>query len=644
MGYDETKMINSDFLNEPLNYLMYIDSIEKYGDNSYMFDQDSISKKKFRELISKSSVLYTHKNIHACLIRNLKSDDLYYFFKNHKNLGECLNLLAGDDYFSKGNFNTVCEYMNMEAIRVMNDEFLHAFGIVIEEILASDKAFEWINARFGVDLSSYDSLEDVILDDDGWKLMLSSSPLMACCSTTQWFDKMVVQAQYKRIWRTSTGDYYDDAGIHYTTSGESDGANISADALKVMIDNRLVTEDKLTLMDSAYKRLKEALYWFAQHESVNSLKNYRELLQIFVSDENCCQYLADYPDILTDCLEDLEFAKQIFGSELAFNKIASSHDATEALVNFIGNIQTSYDCLNSIKNNIAVIPQNSERIYNSDSLKDEVNETIDVINKTMSDINSCQTFVYTTNDLINSYTSDEGFANRLFSNSNFVTWCTSNQSFVDHFVNNQTMITALCNNSTTMPIACQNTVFCNSMAASSVAMNAIIANANTLNTVVTSSVAMNAIIANANTLNTVVTSSVTMNAIAASSVAMNAIVNSPVAREALYNNASVTEPILQASPVALNVMRSNAVQVNSYIGASATDLYPGKAFVFEVWCDAYVSNSFSIRECVVGDRILSIAEGFNTKHVPINKFINNLYISSNYGSTQQQQYAIIFKI
>ena len=493
MGYDETKMINSDFLNEPLNYLMYIDSIEKYGDNSYMFDQDDVSKKKFRELISKSTVLYTHRNIHKCLIRNLKSDDLYYFFKNHKNLGECLNLLHGEGYFSKGNFNTVCEYMNMEAIRIMNDEFLHGFGLVVEEILESDKAFEWINARFGVDLSKFDSLSAAILDEEGWKLMLSSSPLMACCSTTQWFDKQVVQAQYKRIWRTSSGDYYDDGGIHYTSAGETDGANITTDALKVMKDNKLVTEDKLTLMDSAYKRLKEALYWFAQHESVNSLKNYRELLEIFVSDENCCQYLADYPDILTDCLEDREFANQIFGSELAFNKIASSHDATEALVNFIANIQTSYDCLQTIKTNLALIPQNSDKIYNSDPLKDEVNDTLDVVNQTMADINACQTYNNTTMDLINSHTSDEKFASRLFSNSNFVTWCTENSTFVNNFVSNKTMITALCTNEVTMPIACQNSTFCNAIGASSVDIGVIASSTTVKNAVFASTTALNAL-------------------------------------------------------------------------------------------------------------------------------------------------------
>ena len=638
MGYDETKMINSDFLNEPLNYLMYIDSIEKYGDNSYMFDQDDISKKKFRELISKSAILYTHKNIHACLIRNLKSDDLYYFFKNHKNLGECLNLLHGGDYFSKGNFNTVCEYMNMEAIRIMNDEFLYAFGMIIEEILKSDKAFEWINARFGVDLSSFDSLSTAILDEEGWKLMLSSGPLMACCSTSQWFNKEVVQAQYKTIWVSSSGDYYDDDGIHYTASGEADGANISTDALKVMKDNKLVQQSYLTLMDSAYKRLKEALYWFAQHESVNSLKNYRELLQIFVGDENCCQYLADYPDILTDCLEDREFANQIFGSELAFNKIASSHDATEALVNFIANIQTSYDCLQTIKTNLALIPQNSDKIYNSDPLKDEVNDTLDVVNQTMADINACQTYNNTTMDLINSYTSDEKFASRLFSNSNFVTWCTENSTFVKNFVSNKTMITALCTNATTMPIACKSSVFCNAMAASSVAMNAVAASSVAMNAVAASSVAMNAVAA----------SSVAMNAVAASSVAMNAVVNSPVAREALYNNASVTEPILQTSPVALNAMRSNAVQVQCQFNGHYNTLYDGRAFVFEVWQSYGRSGGYSLSHgnYIIGDQIQKIT--FNdcdsTNRHPVNKFASTVVVNSDNPNNAWANAELIFKI
>ena len=92
MSFVDVKLLNSDFLNEPLNYLTYIDSIEKYGDNSYMFNQTEKTKSLIRDLISNSTLLFQDKNINECLIRNLKSDDLYYFFKNNKKLGQCLNM------------------------------------------------------------------------------------------------------------------------------------------------------------------------------------------------------------------------------------------------------------------------------------------------------------------------------------------------------------------------------------------------------------------------------------------------------------------------------------------------------------------------------------------------------------------------
>ena len=675
MGYAEVKTINSDFQNEPLNYLQYIDNIEKYGDASYVFKQADVPKKIFRELISKSTLLFTHDTIYKTLIKNLKSDDLYYFFKNHKKLGECLNMLLGVNAFSSGDFNSVCEYMNMTAIRDLNDEFLHAFSLVVEEILKSDNALPWIKDRFGVDLSSYSTLSEAILSAEGWEAMLKSGPCMACLSTTQWFNKEVFQDQYKRIWRTSNSDYYDDNGTHYTSEGTADGADISTDALKVMKDNHLVTEDRLALMDSAHKRLKDALYWFAQNESVSALKNYRELLEIFVSDEQCCQYLADYPDVLTDCLEDLEFANQIFGSSLAFNKIASSHDATEALVNFIANIQVSYDCLNTIKSSLALIPQNSSRIYNSEPLRDKVNATLDDVNKTMTDITACQKFNNTTHDLINTYTSDENFASRLFSNTNFVTWCTENATFVNNFVSNRTMITVLCTNATTMQIACRSTTFCNAMSASSVAMNAVatssvamaavIANTNALNTVVASSVAMNAVaassvamnavaassvamaavIANTNALNTVVASSVAMNAIAASSVAMNAVATSSVARTALYNSASVVEPILAKSPTALNALKNTSSQVatvstDSYVGMDS--MYDGKAFVLEVWnarSDGGAIQNHGVY--IIGNNLLTC--DCSVTHTQVNKFASHVAAYNNL-SEYYISYALIFKI
>ena len=74
------------------------------------------------------------------------------------------------------------------------------------------------------------------------------------------------------------------------------------------------------------------------------------------------------------------------------------------------------------------------------------------------------------------------------------------------------------------------------VAASQVAMAAVIGNATALNAVVTSSVAMAAVIGNSTALNAVVSSSTAMAAIASSSTARTAITNSATAKNALASS------------------------------------------------------------------------------------------------------------
>ena len=93
-------------------------------------------------------------------------------------------------------------------------------------------------------------------------------------------------------------------------------------------------------------------------------------------------------------------------------------------------------------------------------------------------------------------------------------------------------------------LSCSDYKDIDAVAASSVAMAAIIGNSTALNAVVTSQVAMTAIIGNSTALNAVVTSSVAMaavaasntatKAIAASQTALNAIAGSTTALDALY--------------------------------------------------------------------------------------------------------------
>ena len=58
MGFEEMRFLNSDFLKEPLNFLNYIDSIERYGDKSYVFDVRS--KRILRDLLSHSTFVFIY--------------------------------------------------------------------------------------------------------------------------------------------------------------------------------------------------------------------------------------------------------------------------------------------------------------------------------------------------------------------------------------------------------------------------------------------------------------------------------------------------------------------------------------------------------------------------------------------------------
>ena len=214
MGFEEMRFLNSDFLKEPLNFLNYIDSIERYGDKSYVFDVRS--KRILRDLLSNSTLLFSHKQIFPTLLKNLKSDDLYYFFKKNQNVGDCLNTLLGENLFSTGNFDNICEYMNMTAIQSLNNEFLHAFGMCVTDRLNSDGALDWIQTRFGLDLSVYGTLSDAILNEEAWRSMLQNSTMMSCVTSSDWFMNQVVEPARIRIWRTSDGNYYDDGGVQYS--------------------------------------------------------------------------------------------------------------------------------------------------------------------------------------------------------------------------------------------------------------------------------------------------------------------------------------------------------------------------------------------------------------------------------------------
>ena len=623
MGFVETKMINSDFLNEPLNHLNYIESIENHGEESYMFDTDDISKKRLHDFLAKTAILFTHKELHEILIAKLTGEDWYYFFKGNSYVGEGLNNILENTYFSKGNFDSICEYMNMTAIQALDDKMLNGFGRVMEEHLEAEDALDWIKKRFNVDLSSYNNMSEVILSTDGWKAILQNKALMCCATTSQWFTEKVVEARQMRIWRLSTQDYYDDNGTHYTKDGTTDSKNITPDALELMKTNNLVIEEYLTLTDTAYVRLKDALLWFAQNESITALKKCKDILSVFCDDESCCRFLANNPTLLTECLNDRAFASAIFNSTLARDTIKANTDANNALNAFVTAIQTANTTLSKIGSGLDQIPIAVSTSNETDGLKDSIKPLMEEVTSVNVAVQEYRSYISVMNNLINMMSSSdpEFFAN-LLNDSDFVTWAVNDASFVDTMTKNEMMSTALCANNGAWRAACNSQTYSNGLQGSEIALNAMLANETARNTAITTSTSMNTmsgsntsmsklvanagalttiiatasalsammnssvgvnnVLGNGTALSTVVGNSTAMNAMAGSATAMgivvnndagmNAIVNSQTAMNAIVRNANAMNYLVN-SDTALNKVVNSQIAMNSVVSSSTAISY-----------------------------------------------------------------------
>lgn len=442
MSFIDDKLLNSNFLNEPLNHLAYIQSLENKGENSFLFDDHS--KDQLKDLLLNSPSVWAHKEFYDLFMKKLTDDQIKMLIKEHKNIGDIMNSLFGGTTYSTGGFNDVCEYMNETGIHKMPVRFLKSFKSIITEIIESPNALTWINDRYGVDLSSYETLESAIKNTEGWKLMIANSSLMSVICITDWFTKKVIESDFKQIWVTTDGlTYYDNNGVQYNkTTNQPTGTTIETSTLEVMKTSNLVTEDQIEVRDSAYKRLREALTWFLQNESLPIISDHDDLVDILITSDEACQYLADNATTtLKAALENYRFAKKIFTSNLMFEKIGSNQEALQVIVDFVADIQKSYDTLAEIKPNLLAVSENTGDIYNATALMNQIKPIVNEINTLMTDINNCQDYTKLTKENINGLMHNASAILNVFSNLTFVKMVGDNSDFSKQVVNNADVAT-----------------------------------------------------------------------------------------------------------------------------------------------------------------------------------------------------------
>lgn len=161
-------------------------------------------------------------------------------------------------------------------------------------------------------------------------------------------------------------------------------------------------------------------------------------------------------------------------------------------------------------------------------------------------------------------------------------------------------------------LSCADYADIDAVAASQVAMAAIIGNSTALNVVVTSQVAMAAVIGNATALNAVVTSSVAMAAIASSATARAAVCASTVAYDYLLSKATY------------------ATISGTYSSMGWSTRYAKPCIVLQ-WCFSHNGGTVGIRTCLdgVASRTYQGSQRYNSS-MGSGNFNSNAKVSGTY--------------
>ena len=84
MSFIDDRLLNSNFLNEPLNHLAYIQSLENKGENSFLFDDHS--KDQLKDLLLNSQSVWAHREFYDLFMRKLTDDQIKMLIKELKNI------------------------------------------------------------------------------------------------------------------------------------------------------------------------------------------------------------------------------------------------------------------------------------------------------------------------------------------------------------------------------------------------------------------------------------------------------------------------------------------------------------------------------------------------------------------------------
>lgn len=337
MSWAETSKINSNFINEPLNFNNYINDISVFGSDSYVMDESNSDL--WLEMMSKSLAVYGHDMIHEFLYERITEDDADFIVRNHPKLGQAFNSFYNISLFEHGSIDVMLSGITQEAWGLLEVKFQNALNKYISEKTSNTSVGSWLAEIFDVpELADYTSISDIFSDED----------------------------------------LYND----YIADNES---------LLFIIANSAIASvfvaETLAITNSKFQAFIESVAASipATMQLITALKAY-DKLDSFFANENCCDKIVESAQAMKAMLYSIDGFEAMLNSEIAMEKVADNETAVNLIIQAITDVANSSTALSNIKSVLPGISTNLESIPETEPMIEDVNNAVEIISDTLEEL------------------------------------------------------------------------------------------------------------------------------------------------------------------------------------------------------------------------------------------------------------------
>lgn len=363
MSWQTIGKINSDFLGEPLNFNNYINDISMFGNDSYVLNPNNAYI--WNDLALNSTQLYGHSAIHEYVYDRLTNENIDALFTKSPKLGKQLNNFYNTTVFPLGNAIETLKTFTVSSYNTLEGKFKQGYQRFCETYLGKSSGVgEWIKSIYGLELSSFNTISEIISDSNAWDILLTSEAIMvAVCS--------------------------------------------SSTAMNAILTSSLATT-----------KIAQAIEYVGQNEyAVNLVASFPEALNLIVNDATSMNYIASSEGATINILTNETFATAVFSSDTAMEAYAANQDGLDIMCDALNNYQVSQDALNSITSSMNNINSKLNNIIIIGEVTDVMENCKQVLSNTVNIVSGVGANARTVDSLVAKI--KDGAATAALGNKNF---------------------------------------------------------------------------------------------------------------------------------------------------------------------------------------------------------------------------------